>query len=126
MKRLLIALISLNLYAYTLDYPNEMPDLSQTPGWKDPTIPSNLYEDDNSLQNKLNELDEKKLKKLKKALDILFAEDEVETKTTPEEEVYIKPEPKPSEYIKISINGEEKPKKNKKQKQNNNILININ
>lgn len=125
MKKLFLVLISLNLYAYTLDYPNEMPDLSQTPGWKDPTIPSNLYEDDNSLQNKLNELDEKKLKKLKKALDILFEEDEVQTKATPEE-VYIKPEPKPSEYIKISINGEEKPKKNKKPNQNDNILININ
>lgn len=124
MKQIILILLSLNLYSYTLDFPGDTPPLDANPNWKDPTTPKDLYNNETEeLSKKLNELDEKKLRKLKKALDILF-EEEKEEEFVEETKPVIK-EPTPDEYIEISISGEKPIKKQKNIYQNKDILINI-
>lgn len=126
MKKLLIFFLSFNLFAYTLDFPGDVPPLDADPNWVDPSVPLDLNnKDDIDISKKLNELDEKKLRKLKKALDILFEEEEKEEV----QEIQVIQPPKkqdPSEYIQISISGEKPIKKQKNINQNKGILININ
>lgn len=125
MKKVLIFLLSLNLFSYTLDFPGDTPPLDANPNWTDPTKPIDLYNTNEiNISQKLNELDEKKLRKLKKALDILFEEEEQEIKEVKEIIPPIKKQD-PSEYIQITINGEKPTKKPKNTYKNNDILINI-
>ncbi|MBZ7984382.1 hypothetical protein [Campylobacter sp. RM12647] len=128
MRKLAVFILSLNLFAYTLDFPGDKIPFSENPDWKDPTIPKNLYQNDDinyDLQKKLSELDEKKLRKLKKALDILFEDEEELQEEIPQTEPIKIKEPTLDEYIQISISGEKPIKKQKNTYQNNNILINI-